>query len=79
MRNGYRQRTGCVCTSASRITSRTDCVDIGTCCAGTFSTTIDTSHAGCPIGFRRACCPTASTNRSLASLANPRSCRISGD
>ena len=28
-----RQRTGCVCTSAGRIVSRTDCVDTGTCCA----------------------------------------------
>lgn len=41
-----RQRTGCVCTSAGRIVSRTDCVDTGTCCASAFSTTIDTSRAG---------------------------------
>ena len=34
-----RQRTGCVCTSAGRIVSRTDCVDTGTCCASAFSTT----------------------------------------
>ena len=40
-----RQRTGCVCTSAGRIVSRTDCVDTGTCCASAFSTTIDTSRA----------------------------------
>lgn len=65
-----RQRTGCVCTSAGRIVSRTDCVDTGTCCASAFSTTIDTS---------RARCPTAGTNCSLASFADSRSCRISGD
>ena len=57
-----RQRTGCVCTSAGRIVSRTDCVDTGPCCASAFSTTIDTSRAGCPIGLRRARCPTAGTN-----------------
>ena len=74
-----RQRTGCVCTSAGRIVSRTDCVDTGTCCASAFSTTIDTSRAGCPIGLRRARCPTAGTNCSLASFADSRSCRISGD
>ena len=70
-----RQRTGCVCTSAGRIVSRTDCVDTGTCCASAFSTTIDTSRAGCPIGLRRARCPTAGTNCSLdatAVLAPPR-------
>lgn len=60
-----RQRTGCVCTSAGRIVSRTDCVDTGTCCASAFSTTIDTSRAGCPIGLRRARCPTASTKYEL--------------
>lgn len=74
-----RQRIGCVCTSAGRIVSRTDCVDTGTCCASAFSTTIDTSRAGCPIGLRRARCPTAGTNCSLASFADSRSCRISGD
>lgn len=74
-----RQRTGCVCTSTGRIASRTDCVDTGTCCASAFSTTIDTSRAGCPIGLRRARCPTAGTNRSPASFADSRSCRISGD
>ena len=63
-----RQRTGCVCTSAGRIVSRTDCVDTGTCCASAFSTTIDTSRAGCPIGLRRARCPTAGTNCSLANF-----------
>lgn len=74
-----RQRTGCVCTSAGRIVSRTDCVDTGTCCAGVCGTTIDTSRAGCPIGLRRVRCPTAGTNRSPAGFADSRSCRISGD
>ena len=64
-----RQRTGCVCTSAGRIVSRTDCVDTGTCCASAFSTTIDTSRAGCPIGLRRARCPTAGTNCSTILVA----------
>ena len=66
-------------SDAVRIVSRTDCVDTGTCCASAFGTTIDTSRAGCPIGLRRARCPTAGTNCSLASFADSRSCRISGD
>lgn len=74
-----RQRTSCGGTSTGRIASRIACVDTGTCCAGVCGTTIDTSRAGCPIGLRRARCPTAGTNCSLASFADSRSCRISGD
>ena len=62
-----RQRTGCVCTSAGRIVSRTDCVDTGTCCASAFSTTIDTSRAGCPIGLRRARCDAINSLSTLRS------------
>ena len=74
-----RQRTSCGGTSTGRIASRIACVDTGTCCAGVCGTTIDTSRAGCPIGLRRARCPIAGTNCSLASFADSRSCRISGD
>lgn len=58
-----RQRTGCVCTSAGRIVSRTDCVDTGTCCASAFSTTIDTSRAGC--GLRVKMCVWLGVSRGL--------------
>lgn len=66
-----RQRTGCVCTSAGRIVSRTDCVDTGTCCASAFGTTIDTSRAGCPIGLRRVRCPQPAPTVPLPALPIP--------
>lgn len=66
-----RQRTGCVCTSAGRIVSRTDCVDTGTCCASAFSTTIDTSRADCPIGLRRARAPQPAPTAPLPALPIP--------
>lgn len=66
-----RQRTGCVCTSAGRIVSRTDCVDTGTCCASAFSTTIDTSRAGCPSVYAAPAAPQPAPTAPLPALPIP--------
>ena len=67
-----RQRTGCVCTSAGRIVSRTDCVDTGTCCASAFSTTIDTSRArGLPSVYAAPAAPQPAPTAPLPALPIP--------
>lgn len=66
-----RQRTGCVCTSAGRIVSRTDCVDTGTCCASAFSTTIDTSRAVAPSVYAAPAAPQPAPTAPLPALPIP--------
>lgn len=66
-----RQRTGCVCTSAGRIVSRTDCVDTGTCCASAFSTTIDTSAPVAPSVYAAPAAPQPAPTAPLPALPIP--------
>lgn len=66
-----RQRTGCVCTSAGRIVSRTDCVDTGTCCASAFSTTMIPAAPVAPSVYAAPAAPQPAPTAPLPALPIP--------